>query len=87
MRWGVIIIVNDGTSSLWCPWGCIGGQDGLVVPTEITYMVMEDKYKYMVSKIHKFKVHIFKLHILYLKITKIHIFKSIEVSDFFLGFA
>jgi hypothetical protein len=58
-----------------------------VVPTEITHMDMEDEYKYMVSKIHILKVHIFKLHILYLKITKIHIFKSIEVSDFFLGLA
>ncbi len=58
-----------------------------VVPIEITYMDTEDKYKYMVLKIHIFKVHIFKLHILYLKMTKIHIFKSIEVSDFFLGLA
>jgi hypothetical protein len=58
-----------------------------VVPTEITCMDTEDEYKYMVSKIHIFKVHIFKLHILYLEITKIHIFKSIEVSDFFLGLA
>ncbi len=58
-----------------------------VVPMEITYMDTEDKYKYMVSKIHIFKVQIFKLHILYLKITKIHIFKSIEVSNFFLGLA
>ncbi len=58
-----------------------------VVPTEITYMDTEDGYKYMVSKIHIFKVHIFKLHILYLKTTKIHIFKYIEVSDFFLGLA
>ncbi len=57
------------------------------MPTEITYMDTEDKYKYMVLKIHIFKVHIFKLHILYLKITKIHIFKSIKVSDFFLGLA
>ncbi len=48
-----------------------------VVPTEITYMDAEDKYKYMVSKIHLFKVHLFKLHILYLKIIKIYIFKSI----------
>ncbi len=48
-----------------------------VVPTEITYMVTEDKYKYMVSKIHIFKVHIFKIHIFYLEIIKIHIFKSI----------
>jgi hypothetical protein len=49
-----------------------------VVPTEITYMDTEDKYKeYMVSKIHIFKVHIFKLYILYLEIIKIHIFKSI----------
>ncbi len=47
----------------------------------------EEEYNYMVSKIHIFKVHIFKLHILYLKITKIHIFKSVEVSDFFLGLA
>ena len=58
-----------------------------VVATEITYMDTEDEYKYMVSKIHIFKVHIFKLHILYLKISKIHIFKSIEVSNFFLGLA
>jgi hypothetical protein len=58
-----------------------------VVPMEKTYMDMEDKYKYMVSKIHIFKVHIFKLHILHLKITKIHIFKSSKVSDFFLGLA
>ncbi len=58
-----------------------------VVPTEITYMDTEDEYKYMELKIHIFKVHTFKLHILYLKITKIHIFKSIEVSDFFLGLA
>ncbi len=58
-----------------------------VVPTEMTYMDTEDEYKYMVSKIHIFKVHTFKLHIMYLKITKIHIFKSIEVSDFFLGLA
>jgi hypothetical protein len=58
-----------------------------VVPMEITYMDTEDKYKYMVSKIHIFKVHIFKLHILYLKISKIHISKSIEVSNFFLGLA
>ncbi len=50
-----------------------------------TYMDTENKYKYMVSKIHVFKVHIFKLHVLYFKITKIHIFKSIEVSNFFLG--
>ncbi len=48
-----------------------------VMPTEITYMDAEDKYKYMVSKIHIFKVHLFKLHILYLKIIKIYIFKSI----------
>jgi hypothetical protein len=48
-----------------------------VVPTEITYMDTEDKYKYMVTKLHIFKVHIFKLHILYLEIIKIHIFKSI----------
>jgi hypothetical protein len=47
-----------------------------VVPTEITYMDTEDKYKYMVSKIHIFKVHVFKLHILYSEIIKIHIFKS-----------
>jgi hypothetical protein len=26
-----------------------------VVPMEITYMDTEDEYKYMVSKIHKFK--------------------------------
>jgi hypothetical protein len=58
-----------------------------VVPADITYMDTEDKYKYMVLKIHIFKVHIFKLHILYLEITKIHIFQSIEVSDFFLGLA
>jgi hypothetical protein len=58
-----------------------------VVLTEITYMDTEDEYKYMVSKIHIFKVHIFKLHILYLKTTKIHIFKSIEVYDFFHGLA
>jgi hypothetical protein len=32
----------------------------LVVPTEITYMDTENKYKYMVSKIHIFKVHIFE---------------------------
>jgi hypothetical protein len=57
------------------------------VPTKITYMDTENEYNYMVSKIRIFKVHIFKLHILYLKITKIHIFKSIEVSDFFLGLA
>jgi hypothetical protein len=63
-----------------------GGEE-CVMPMEITYMDTEDKYKYMVSKIHIFKVHIFKLHILYLKITKIHIFKSIEVSDFFLVLA
>jgi hypothetical protein len=56
-----------------------------VAPMEITYMDTEGKYKYIVSKIHIFKLHIFKLHILYLKITKIHIFKSVEVSDFFLG--
>ncbi len=56
-----------------------------VVPMEITYMDMEDEYKYLVLKIHILKVHIFKLHIFYLEITKIHIFKSIEVSDFFLG--
>jgi hypothetical protein len=43
-------------------------------------MDTEDKYKYMVSKIHIFKVHIFKLHILYLKITKIHIFKSFRFT-------
>ncbi len=48
-----------------------------VVPMEITYMDTEDKYKYMVSKIHLFKVHVFKLHMLYLEIIKIHIFKSI----------
>jgi hypothetical protein len=48
-----------------------------VVPMEITYMDTEDKYKYMVSKIHIFKVHKFKLHILDLEIIKIHIFKSI----------
>ncbi len=48
-----------------------------VMPTEITYMDIEDKYKYMVSKIHVFKVHILKLHVLYLEIIKIHIFKSI----------
>ena len=53
-----------------------------VVPMEITYMDTKGKYKYVVSKIH-----IFKLHILYLKITKIHVFKSIEVSDSFLGLA
>ncbi len=58
-----------------------------VMPTEITFMDTEDKDKYMVSKIQIFKVHIFKLHILYRKITKIHIFKSIEVSNFFLGLA
>ncbi len=56
-----------------------------VVPKEITYMDTKDENKYMVSKIHIFKVHIFKIHILYLKITKTHIFISIEVSDFFLG--
>jgi hypothetical protein len=56
-----------------------------VVPTEITYMDTEDECKHMVSKIHIFKVHIFKLHILYLKITKIHIFKSIEVPISSLG--
>jgi hypothetical protein len=56
-----------------------------VVPMEITYMDTVDEYKYMVSKIHIFKVPIFKLHTWYFKITKIHIFKSIEVSDFFLG--
>ncbi len=59
----------------------------LVVRTEITYMDTEDEYKYMVSKIHIFKVHIFKLHVLFLKIAKIHIFKSIKVSDCFLGLA
>jgi hypothetical protein len=58
-----------------------------VMPTELTYMDMEDDYKYMVSKIHIFKVYISKLHVLFLKITKIHVFKSIEVSDFFLGLA
>ena len=58
-----------------------------VMPMEITYMDMEDEYKYMVLKIHIFKVHIFKLHILYLKMTKIHVSKSIEVSDFFIGLA
>ncbi len=58
-----------------------------VVPTEITYMDTEDEYKYMVSKIHIFKKNIFKLHMLYLRITKIHIFESIEVSNFFLGLA
>jgi hypothetical protein len=58
-----------------------------VVPMEITYMDTEEEYKYMILKIHIFKVHIFKLHILYLMITKIHIFKSIEISDFFLGLA
>ncbi len=58
-----------------------------VLTMEITYMDTEDEYKYMVSKIHVFEVHIFKLYILYLKITKIHIFKSIEVSDFILGLA
>ncbi len=58
-----------------------------VMPMEITYMDTEDEYKYMVSKIHIFKVHIFKLHTFYLKTTKIHIFKSIEVSNFFLGLA
>jgi hypothetical protein len=58
-----------------------------VVPMEITYMDTEDEYIYMLLKIHIFKVHIFKLHMLYLKITKIYIFKSIEVSDFFLGLA
>jgi hypothetical protein len=42
---------------------------------KITYMDTEDKFKYMVLKIHIFKVHIFKLDILYLRITKIHIFK------------
>ncbi len=58
------------------------------VPMEITYMDTEDKYKYMVSKIHIFKVHIFKLRILYLEIIKIHIFKSIfRFSNFFLGLA
>ncbi len=58
------------------------------VPTEITYMDTEDKYKYMVSKIHIFKVHIFKLRILYLEIIKIHIFKSIfRFSNFILGLA
>jgi hypothetical protein len=46
-----------------------------VMPTEIVYMDTEDKYKYMVSKIHIFKVHIFKLDTLHLRITKIHIFK------------
>jgi hypothetical protein len=46
-----------------------------VMPMEITYMDTEDKYKYMVLKIHLFKVQIFKLDILYLRITKIHIFK------------
>jgi hypothetical protein len=50
-------------------------------------MDTEDKYKYMVSKIDVFKVHIFKLYVLYLKITKIHEFNFIEVSDFFLGLA
>ncbi len=48
-----------------------------VVPTEITYMDTEDKYTYMVSKIHIFKVHIFKLNIFYLEVIKIHIFRTI----------
>ena len=58
-----------------------------VVPTKKPYMDTKDEHKYMVSKIHVFKVHIFNLYIWYFKITKIHIFKSIEVSDFFLGLA
>jgi hypothetical protein len=40
-------------------------------------MDTEDKYTYMVSKVHIFKVYVFKLYILYLEIIKIHIFKSI----------
>jgi hypothetical protein len=42
-----------------------------VVPMEISFMDTEDEYK----------------KIWYLKITKVHIFKSIKVSDFFLGLA
>ncbi len=58
-----------------------------VMHSEITYMDTEDEYKYMVSKIHIFKVLIFKLHMLYLTTIKIHRFKSIEDSNFFLGLA
>jgi hypothetical protein len=34
----VIIIVNDGMFSLWCSWGCIGGQDGLSLASQIPHM-------------------------------------------------
>jgi hypothetical protein len=36
--WGVIIIVNDSTTSLWCLCGCIGGQDGLSMDSQIPHM-------------------------------------------------
>jgi hypothetical protein len=38
VRWGVIIIVNDDTSSLRCPWGCIGGQDGMSADSWIPHI-------------------------------------------------
>jgi hypothetical protein len=37
MRWCVIII-NDSTSSLRYPLGCIGGQDGLSIDSRIPHM-------------------------------------------------
>jgi hypothetical protein len=38
VRWGLISIINDGTSSLWCSWGCIGGQDGLSMDSWIPHL-------------------------------------------------
>jgi hypothetical protein len=38
VRCGILIIVNDGTSSLWCSWGYIGGQDGLSADSWIPHM-------------------------------------------------
>ena len=37
VRWGVIII-NDATSSVRCPMGCIEGQDGLSMDSWIPHM-------------------------------------------------
>jgi hypothetical protein len=47
-------------------------------------MDTEDKYNYMVSKIHIFKVHIFKLHISLRSLRNIY---SNRGFDFFLGLA
>jgi hypothetical protein len=56
--------------------GALDAMAGSVVPTEITYMDMEDiQIRYIVFGYHQ--IHIFNVHILYLEIIQIHIFKSI----------